>query len=155
MAYDIYEGFQQRKETVVAALDLEDAYNRVNFGRLVDCLLHFDVDVWLTRWVAAALMERKVVLRQGMRTSDPMAISPGLPQGSPLSPVLFNVYTAKITQEQMRPGRTLSFADDITVYEQGHDRLQMAKNVEARMRSVVAWCEENEAVINPEKAQVL
>lgn len=155
MAYDIYEGFQQRKETVVTALDLEDAYNRVDYERLIDLLLKFDVDIWLVRWVAVALLERKMALRQGAWTSDPISISPGLPQGSPLSPVLFNVYTAQVTMHQKESGRVLSFADDIMAYEHGDDRLQMARNMEKRLHSVVKWCDQNEAIINPSKAQVL
>ncbi|XP_005100093.1 uncharacterized protein LOC101855497 [Aplysia californica] len=80
MAYDIYEGFQQRKETVVTTLDLEVAYNRVDYECLIDRLLEFDVDIWLMRWVAAALVERKIALRQGVLTSNSVSIAPGLPR---------------------------------------------------------------------------
>ena len=52
-------------------------------------------------------------------------------------------------------GRTLSFADDVTVYETGTDRLQMVKNLQKRLDVVERWCEESNAVINPAKAQVV
>ena len=31
-AYDVYEGFQSKQETVAVAIDLKDAYNKVNFS---------------------------------------------------------------------------------------------------------------------------
>ena len=156
LAYDVYEGFQQKKESLVAAIDLEDAYNRVNYKRLIEKLVEFGVDIWFVRWIAAALMTRKVALRMGKWTSDPIDISPGLPQGSPLSPVLFNVYTAGVTVAQgNNSGRTLSFADDVTVYETGTDRMEMARGLQERLRAVEQWCDESSAVINPVKAQIL
>ncbi|XP_005110729.1 uncharacterized protein LOC101847383 [Aplysia californica] len=83
-----YESFQQRKDVTAT----EDVYNRVDYERMIDRLLELDVDIWLVRWVAVALVERKMALRQGERTSDPVSINtPGLSQGSPVSPELFNV----------------------------------------------------------------
>lgn len=49
LAYDVYEGFLQKKESVVAAIDLEDAYNRVNYKRLMEKLVEFGVDLWFVR----------------------------------------------------------------------------------------------------------
>ena len=38
-AYDVYEGFQRKKSAVAVAVDLEDAYNRVQFKMLMDLLM--------------------------------------------------------------------------------------------------------------------
>ena len=46
----------------------------------------YGISSTLTRWLAAALQKRKVAMRLGNRVSM-------LPQGSPLSPVLYNVCT--------------------------------------------------------------
>ena len=43
------------------AIDLEDAYNRIQFKLLTDLLVQYGVDMTLTRWVAGALLERAVV----------------------------------------------------------------------------------------------
>jgi hypothetical protein len=107
-ANDVYEGFQAKAETCAAAIDLEDAYNRVLFKYLMRMLLGLDVHPIIIRWIAAALFQRKVVLRCGSWSSEPMKICLGLPQGSLLSPVLFNVYTVAITDQQLGGrGRTL------------------------------------------------
>ncbi|RUS80085.1 hypothetical protein EGW08_012163 [Elysia chlorotica] len=105
--------------------------------------------------VASALLARKVALRTGKWTSEPIEINPGLPQGSPLSSVLFNIYTAGVAETDRQSGKTLKFADDIMVYEKGTDRIQTAQQLQTRLDEIAIWCEENNAIINPDKAQVL
>jgi ribonuclease HI len=152
-AYDVFEGFHDGVETFAATIDLEDAYNRVPFEKLIQTLLQFSVDPIIVRWIAADLIERKVALRCSSWSSTPISVCPGLPQGSPLSPVLFNVYTAAVTQQQLDGrGRTLSFVDDILVYRQGRDRLQVAKAVQEELDRLSAWCEDSGARVNHEKA---
>ena len=156
VAYDVYEGFQNKKETVIAAIDLEDAYNRVDYMQLVQKMMQLDLDPFLVRWVAGAMLTRKVAMKCGTWASDPKEIAPGLPQGSPLSPVLFNIYTAELSRHsEAQSGRTLTFADDVNAYEQGNDRIHMAKELQNRLHKIEEWCEENNAITNPEKAQVL
>ena len=63
-AYDVY-GFQTKEQTLDVAVDLEDAYNRVQFKLLMEVLVQKGVSLTLTRWLAAALQERKVAMRLG------------------------------------------------------------------------------------------
>lgn len=156
LAFDVFEGFQRKEETVMAAIDLEDAYNRVDYGKLMDLLMEMNVDPWLVQWISEALFERKVALRSGRWMSDPVEIASGLPQGSALSPVLFNIYTSKIARIDVSgAGRILTFADDVMVYGQGRDRLAVGRMLQDGLNRVADWCEEYNAVINPEKAQVI
>ena len=156
LAHDVFEGFQDKHETVIAAIDLEDAYNRVSYKKLMDILLELNLDPWLLRWTAEALLIRKVALRNGKWVSEVTEIAPGLPQGSALSPVLFNIYTSQIASSgAYETGRVLTFADDVTIYEQGRDRLSTAKRLQTRLDKLAEWCKEHSAVINPAKAQVL
>src|SRR5579871_4548165 len=122
-AQDVFEGFQSGTETCAAAIDLEDAYNRVPLDFLIHRLMELQLSPFLINWIASNLLQRRVVLKCGSWASQPSTINPGLPQGSPLSPVLFNVYTLSITGDcKIQGGRTLSYADDILVYSQGRDR---------------------------------
>ncbi|CAG5115232.1 unnamed protein product [Candidula unifasciata] len=130
-AFDACEGFQNRQETIAVGLDLEDAYNRVRYDILMTALREKEVNPWLVNWVAAVLYSRRVALRLGSWTSETCTLAPGLPQGSAISPVNFNVYTSKIASlEAPGVGRILTFADDILAYRQGEEREQTARELQ-------------------------
>ena len=156
LASDVYDGFERGEETLVAALDLEDAYNRVQFSVVMRTLVNLEIDPLIIIWIGKALMKRKVALRLGRWSSETTVITPGLPQGSTISPVLFNVYTLGITSNQMEgPGRVLSFADDILVYRHGKDRRAIANSMQEELERIGNWCQENNGHIHPDKACVL
>ena len=78
-------------------------------------------------------------------------ITPGLPQGSALSPVLFNVYTVGVTSNQLEgPGRTLSFADDVLTYRQGRDRQDIASGLQEELDRLQNWCDDNSGKLHPD-----
>ena len=89
----VYEEFQRKEQPLAVAIDLEDAYNKVQFKLLMDLLVQYGVSLTLTRWIAGALLERTVVMQLGNWSSATHQLTMGLPQGSPFSPVLYNVYT--------------------------------------------------------------
>ena len=47
------------------AVDLEDAYNKVQFKLLMDLLIQYGVSLTLIRSVAETLLERTVVMQLG------------------------------------------------------------------------------------------
>ncbi len=101
LASDIYDGFGRREEILFVALDLEDAYNRVQYSVLLRTMIRLHVDPQLIIWIGEALLKRNVALRLGTWTSEVKTITPGLPQRPALSPVLFNIYTVGITSGQL------------------------------------------------------
>ena len=156
LASDVYDGFEKKEETIVIALDLEDAYNRVQYDVLMRTLARMKVSPLLVMWTGAALLKRKVALRVGSWSSEVHSITPGLPQGSALSPVLFNVYTVGITSNQLEgPGRTLSFADDVLVYRSGRNRDEVAQSAQEEIDRIGEWCQSHNGKLHPDKACIL
>jgi hypothetical protein len=69
-----------------------------------------------SRWVQSFLADRQLQLVIDGHTCPAQSIQSGVPQGSPVSPILFAIYLSGIFEavEAAVPGvRALSFADDI------------------------------------------
>ena len=99
------------------------------------------INPYIIVWISKALFKRKVALRVRLWTSIIKIITPGLPQGSALSPILFNIYIVEITSNQLEaPGRTLIFADDVLLYRHGRDRPEIARSTLEKLNSIGYWC---------------
>ncbi|XP_012946214.1 uncharacterized protein LOC106013906 [Aplysia californica] len=118
-ATDVYDGFERGEETLIVALDLDDVYNRIEYDVLLRTMINLKIIPQLVVWVGEALLKRRVAMWLGNWTCDTRSITPESLQGSPLSPVLFNIYTVGKTSGQLESlGRELSFADVVLVYRQ-------------------------------------
>ena len=107
---------------LAVAVDLEDACNRVPFKLLMELHVQYGVSLTLTRWLAAALQQRQIAKRLGNSISTPQQLTMGLPQGSPLSPVLYNVYTKGLANLNSNGlSRVLTLADDRLIYKTASD----------------------------------
>ncbi len=62
LASDIYDGFERGEETLVVALDLEDAYNQVQYSVLLRTMIRLHVDLQLIIWIIEVLLKRNVAI---------------------------------------------------------------------------------------------
>ena len=133
-------------------VDLKDAYNRVQFKLLMKLLRQYGVSLTLTRWLAAALQERKVAMRLGNWISTPQQLTMGLPQGSPASPVLYNVYTKGLADLNSNGlSRVLTLGDDGLIYKTAAQQSLLSKSSWKRCHIGA----KKQSEINPSKAQAL
>ena len=124
------------KNKLAVAIEFEDAYDRVQFKLLMDLLTQYGVSITLTRWVAGVLLERTVVMQLGNWSSAPHQLTMGLPQGSPLSLVLFNVYTKGLADlNQNGPSKILTLTDDGAhiIYKTSKDSQEAAEAVQQQL----------------------
>ena len=107
----------QRLSTRVGAvfLDIEKAFDRVWHNGLRYELLHMNAPALLLRWISSFLRDRTVKVRILGYTSREIAINYGVPQGSPISPLLFLLYLSKLPKLVPNTRRSL-FANDSMIY---------------------------------------
>ena len=151
-ACDVYKGFQRKEQTVAVVISLEDAYNRVQFKLLMNLLIQYGVSLTLSRWIAGALLERTIVIQPGNWSSAPHQITMGLPQGSTLLPVLFNVYTKGMADlNKNGPSKILTLTDDGLMYKTSRDSREAAEAVQQLLNSVFQWCHDTGSLISPDR----
>jgi hypothetical protein len=96
-------------------MDIKGAFDYVIGHKLINGLQDTGMDGDLVRWVASFLSNRRALLVIDGHAGKEVPVSSGLPQGSPVSPILFVLYVRLLATaiESAVPGvRGLSFMDD-------------------------------------------
>jgi len=155
VAANIWDCFEEKDKPLLVALDLEDAYNRVWLPILADLMLQLGISVFCVWWVMSALNTRRCMMKHWTWCSDWTPTSTGLPQGSPLSPVLFNIYTLPLARLNQLHCRLRTFADDILVSCRGKSAQDMMDLICPTLRNIEAYCECSGMQYNGEKAEAM
>lgn len=133
-----------RWKVMAALLDVAKAYDRVWRHGLLHKMFTYKFPMWLLKVLRSWLQLRTFQVRVGTSLSAPHTALEGLPQGSPLSPVLFNVYVADIPTFPKDPyTQVFQFADDTAIATYGKSvdvaRDRLSKGVGAVVRFAETW----------------
>jgi len=112
-----------KEKCFIAALDINSAYNNVDHQILQKILkkANFPKDFqnYIKKWLNEIVFRIKI----GDLLSKNVLYKKGLPQGDPLSPILFNIYVNSIKEIKEKSGHTLMFADDILVIDKTYEAI--------------------------------
>lgn len=135
-------------------LDIQGAFDSVPHGRLVDVMASIGFPGWMTRWIKAFLEDRSARLRVDGTLSPPTRIRAGVPQGSPLSPILYILYAAELYERLTTvPGIvTVGFADDTTIIAVGYEPEETRRRLENAWKECEGWAQEAGMKFAPEKS---
>ena len=132
----IDNGFQQGLKTGAVFLDLTAAYDTVwHTGLLVK--ISSVLPRWVVDMVALFLQNRRFRVHMGDQVSAWRKQSNGLPQGSVLSPTLFNLYTNDLP---MTFSRKFVYADDICCALQAKSFTELESSLNSDIASLSDYC---------------
>ncbi|XP_037577052.1 uncharacterized protein LOC119459315 [Dermacentor silvarum] len=108
-----------RDVRTILGLDLEKAFDNVSHAHILDSISDLGLGQSFHAFVDSFLRHRKATLKIGHLKSEPIEHgSRGTPQGSVVSPLLFNIAMCKLSQKlsEVEGINHTLYADDITIW---------------------------------------
>ena len=148
----IEDGYEKRLITGDVFVDLSAAYDMVNHRRLLSKVPDMTGDVHLTDLMRTMLGSRRFFVVLNGKKSRWRRQRNGLPQGSVLAPMWFNIYTND--QPIHADTRSFIYADDLCIALQGNDFNNIEASLTSALSTMTTYYDTNQLRATPSKTQV-
>lgn len=158
---DIIDRAREGKAKVtILASDIQQAFPSVSADKLCAELERQGVEPQLQSWVRTFMTERQAKLRFDGEEGEWRAVATGIPQGSPVSPILFNLYISSLLREMEEEARRgemrvyfPTFIDDVTIVLENRTWREVRGDQEKLIESMYRWAGEKGMGFEEEKFQ--
>ena len=143
-------------------LDLSAAFDTLDHSILLDCFQYlFGLQDTVLSWLSSYLSDRRQHIIICDANSSEQHLPYGVPQGSVLGPLFFNMYTFSLSSVFMRHGLSYHmYADDTQLYisfnpKSVHDAESAFNSLKACFSDVQTWMKQNWLKLNPDKTEFI
>ena len=154
LTHKVAQGFNQLcppHRTVTMSIDFSKAFDMVPHTKLLSALSQTTLRHNTVRWLSAYLRGRMACCRYTYTTSPYRHVRTGVPQGSCISPTLFNFYVSTYPQS---PQLTTSYADDFTDSFSSSHVPTAASALASHAELVAEWAADRGLAISSPKSTV-
>ena len=151
---DWKKALDEDKYAAAILMDLSKAFDCLPHDLLLQKLDAYGLSNSAVDLLQSYLEKRKQCVKIGSHVSDWRNIIKGVPQGSILGPLLFNVFINDIFHV-VKHSQLYNYADDNTLSFCHSDISTLKSSLEQDSIRIIEWFEQNKMQANPEKFQAL
>ena len=146
----IHEAFNRKEMLLAVFLDVKKAYDCVEREQLYEILKGKGLSGKILDWLKVFLNDRKAKVVFNNTHSDIFTFKHGVPQGSPLSPLLFNIYLGDL--DVVIKSGISQFADDLVLWIKGSDLTTIGSKMNKKLTKINNYLTKKNLTISPGKS---
>ncbi|XP_057299344.1 uncharacterized protein LOC130629967 [Hydractinia symbiolongicarpus] len=152
---DIKKAMAKSEVTLSILIDYSKAFDTIDHKNLLLKLRDMNFLFRALKILSSYLKDRKQYVQIEDKISSLKSMFYGVPQGSILGPVLFNLYVIELSNQIN--SASIQYADDTTLYKhcKVRDLFQSIKDMEKDVDNLLAWSKENNLLFNSDKLKLI
>ena len=154
LTQDCRYNLDNNNKTAILSLDLSKAFDLVNHKLLLKKLQAYGLCSASIQLIESYLSERSQQVRVDSHLSTRFKLPSGVPQGSILGPILFNIFFSDLSYSQINSSM-VRYADDITLYHSTKSWQETIQILNKDLASISSWLTFNDFLLNANKTQAI
>lgn len=152
----ILESFGKDNFALAIFLDINSAYDNVNCYLLYKKLIELGIPPSLSNIIFELQANRRMFIRDNYNnTLGPQTTSRGLGQGSPLSPLLFNIYTISLHNNFNENVQLIQYADDLVLLSSGNNPQTLFQKISPYLEKTSKWLTKHNFSLSRDKSSAI
>ena len=143
-----------KKYVGAVLMDLSKAFDCVPHDLLIAKMHAYGFDYDTLNLFLSYLKNRKQGVKVNNSISHLMTMISGVPQGSILGPILFNLFINDLVFF-MKHSDLINYADDNTISAWANSIQELILTLESESETAIKWFRDNEMIVNPDKFQAI
>lgn len=148
----IAETLDRGTQADVIYMDFSKAFDKLDHGILLTKLSMYGFSPSLITLLQSYLSGRTSYVEFNGLQSNSFIVKSGVPQGSNLGPLLFNIFINDIVEDVNV--NCLLYADDLKIYAE-IENISSCEQISLSLRNIENWCKLNRLPLNPSKCKVM
>jgi Reverse transcriptase (RNA-dependent DNA polymerase)/Endonuclease-reverse transcriptase len=145
------KSYAHRNFCVLVTLDVKNAFNNLAWVKVVETMQELEAPQYLTELVKSYFSNRTLLVGEEI-----MHLSSGVPQGSVMGPLLWNIFYDGVLRLPLPEGAiTVGYADDLALVITARDERRLREVACVAIGLIEEWMEKSGMVLAVEKTEGL